>query len=74
MAKPKSCRGNELLKLLLSFGYECRRITGSHHLMYREGSLPISVPVHAGKNMKYGTLRGIIKDAGLTVDEFNKLI
>lgn len=42
--------------------------------MYKDGSQPISVPVHGGKDMKHGTLRGIIKDAGLTVDEFNKQI
>ena len=30
----------------------------------------LSIPVHKGKDVKRGTLRSIINDAGLTVDEF----
>lgn len=34
----------------------------------------LSVPVHKGKNVKRGTLRDLIKDAGLTVEEFIGLV
>jgi len=34
----------------------------------------IAVPVHASKALKPGTLRGIIRAAGLTVDEFCELL
>lgn len=30
----------------------------------------LSIPVHKGKDVKRGTLRSLIKDAGMTVDEF----
>jgi len=33
----------------------------------------VPVPVHTG-DLKPGTLRGIIRDAGLTVDEFQDLL
>lgn len=34
--------------------------------------MPITVPLH--KELKRGTLNGIIKDAGLTVAEFKALL
>jgi predicted RNA binding protein YcfA (HicA-like mRNA interferase family) len=30
--------------------------------------------MHGGKDLKPGTLRGIITDMGLTIDEFNALL
>jgi predicted RNA binding protein YcfA (HicA-like mRNA interferase family) len=34
----------------------------------------VTVPSHGGKDLRTGTLRGIIADAGLTVDEFRALL
>jgi predicted RNA binding protein YcfA (HicA-like mRNA interferase family) len=34
----------------------------------------LSIPDHLGKEVKRGTLRAIIRDAGLTVDEFINLL
>ncbi len=34
----------------------------------------LSVPVHKGKNVKRGTLRDLIKDASMSVDEFLRYI
>jgi predicted RNA binding protein YcfA (HicA-like mRNA interferase family) len=50
-------------------------VKGSHHVL-RHSSRPrgrVVVPVH-GPYLPAGTLRGIIKQAGLTVDEFLALI
>ncbi len=30
----------------------------------------LSIPVHKGKNVKRGTLRDLIRDAGMTVEGF----
>ncbi len=39
--------------------------------MEKSGQEPtLSIPVHKGKDVKRGTLRDLIKDAGMTVDEF----
>lgn len=39
--------------------------------MKREGHPNnISVPIHANKDLKRGTLRGLIRAAGMTVEEF----
>jgi predicted RNA binding protein YcfA (HicA-like mRNA interferase family) len=42
-------RFNEVKKMLKEKGYELTRISGSHHIFTRKGSLPISIPVHNGK-------------------------
>jgi predicted RNA binding protein YcfA (HicA-like mRNA interferase family) len=34
----------------------------------------IEIPVHHGRTIPPGTLRGIIRDAGLTVEEFVDLL
>jgi len=34
----------------------------------------VTVPVHAGRDLKPGTLRSIIRQAGLTVEEFTALL
>jgi predicted RNA binding protein YcfA (HicA-like mRNA interferase family) len=34
----------------------------------------LSIPVHKGKNVKRGTLRDLIRDAGMTVEEFFEYI
>ncbi len=39
------------------------------HRLWRKDELMVPVPAHRG-DLKIGTLRGIIKDAGMTVEEF----
>ena len=42
--------------------------------MKKEGSrFLITIPMHR-RDIPKGTLRGIIEDAGLTVEEFNQLV
>jgi predicted RNA binding protein YcfA (HicA-like mRNA interferase family) len=43
--------------------------------MKREGHrYLLSVPVHAGKTLKQGTLRGLIRAAGITPEQFADLL
>ncbi len=54
-------------------GFVVERQKGSHLRMWREADKKIVIiPVHPGDIPK-GTLRGIIRDAGLTVEEFFRL-
>jgi predicted RNA binding protein YcfA (HicA-like mRNA interferase family) len=50
------------------------RINGSHHIMRHPDGRRTTVPVHAGRDIRPGTLRNILRDAGLTVDEFRQLL
>ena len=42
-SRPNSVRFDELTKLLCWYGFELRRVRGSHHL-YRRGSFNVVVP------------------------------
>jgi predicted RNA binding protein YcfA (HicA-like mRNA interferase family) len=57
-------------------GFVVDRIAGSHHVMTVPGDpgRTITVPVKAGRDLKPGTLRAIIRQAGLTVEEFSGLL
>ena len=67
--------GTKLIKILRKKGFILNRIKGSHHiLIHPEKQLTISVPVHKGKTLGKGITLSIIKDAGLTIEEFLKLV
>lgn len=56
-------------------GWEVARRRSSHVILEKEGyEATLSVPVHKGKDVKRGTLRNLIKDAHMTVDEFLRFI
>ena len=56
-------------------GFIFDRQRGSHAVYYRASDKRrVVIPMHGSKDLKPGTLRGIIHDIGLTVEEFtNKL-
>jgi predicted RNA binding protein YcfA (HicA-like mRNA interferase family) len=66
--------GNKVVQALNKIDYEKDRQKGSHIVM-RQVSHPhrrIVVPDH--KEVARGTLRAIIRHAGLTVEDFTKLL
>jgi predicted RNA binding protein YcfA (HicA-like mRNA interferase family) len=70
-----SYRGEEVVKAFQRAGWKITRQRSSHIILEREGyEATLSVPVHKGKNVKRGTLRYLIKDARMTVDEFLEYI
>lgn len=72
--KVPSLRHKKLVKALKKIGFEEARQTGSHLILLNKKSKKIiSVPIH-NKDIKRGLLTGIIKQAGLTTEEFIKLL
>ena len=68
-----SISGHECIGALQRAGFRIVRQTGSHVIMRRDDPLAqVSVPDH--KVLDRGTLRGIIRLAGLTVDAFVRLL
>ena len=66
--------GKQLIAVLIKVGYQIDRQKGSHVIL-RKTAPPhrrIVVPKH--NEIAKGTLRAIIKQAGLTVDELKKLL
>jgi len=67
--------GAEVVRALRRAGFVVRRHTGSHTIMRHPGTMrSASVPVHSGEDLPPGTLRQIIADAGLTVEQFRRLL
>jgi len=66
--------GIDAVKALAKVGWEVDHQTGSHMIL-RHRAPPhrrLTVPRH--KELAKGTLRAIIRDAGLTVEEFLRLL
>ena len=74
MAKlPTDLSGREVRAALERVGFVFRRQSGSHMVLRREDPYARAVvPDH--KQIRTGTLRRIIADAGLTVEEFMRLL
>ena len=64
--------GKEVVRALSKIGYYVRDQKGSHVHLRHSYRKPLTVPTH--QEIAKGTLRAIIKDAGLTVEEFVELI
>ena len=65
--------GQDAVKALTKAGFRLRRQTGSHLILSRENpTLHVTVPNH--RVLDRGTLRSIIRQAGLSVEEFNALL
>jgi predicted RNA binding protein YcfA (HicA-like mRNA interferase family) len=61
--------GREVVRIFESFGWEFARQSASHIIMVKEGeSVTLSIPDH--REVAKGTLRSLIRTAGLTVQEF----
>lgn len=68
------CSSRQVIRALERAGFVLVRIRGSHHIFRKPGH-PTVVPVkHPAKSIPTGTLRAIIREAGLTRDEFIELL
>ena len=71
MPKVPSIRAREVVRVAESIGFVLDRQRGSHAVFYRASDgRRIVIPMHGAKDLKPGTLRGIIHDMGLTVEAF----
>lgn len=64
----------DVIKALSKAGFYVHHQRGSHIALRREGPPPNRVVVPARKELKKGMLRAIIRQAGLTVEEFIELL
>ena len=74
MPKLPSLKARAVIKILEKAGFEKWRQKGGHVTFYRKkDNRCLTVSVHYGKDVPTGTLRAIISQAGLTVEEFLNL-
>lgn len=62
------------MRALEKAGFKVARVTGSHHIMRHPDGRGTTVPVHAGRDVAKGTLRGILADTGMTAAELQQLL
>jgi predicted RNA binding protein YcfA (HicA-like mRNA interferase family) len=61
--------GREVVRAFQKHGWEVARQRGSHIIMVKPGqNVTLSIPDH--KEVAKGTLRSLIRSAGLTVQQF----
>ncbi|HZL14411.1 MAG TPA: type II toxin-antitoxin system HicA family toxin [Verrucomicrobiae bacterium] len=67
MPKLPRISGSEIVRALQRLGFEVVRQRGSHIIM-RRGSSGCVVPNH--REVKVGTLAGVLRQAGVSTEEF----
>ena len=73
MAKLPRISGMNAVKAFNKSGWSVARQTGSHIIMIKNDyKVILSVPIH--NELDRGTLRKLIKSAGLTVEDFVRLL
>ena len=71
MPKPPAIRAREVVRVAESIGFIFDRQRGSHAVYYRAiDKRRVVIPMHGTKDLKPGTLRAIINDMGMSIEEF----
>jgi len=60
--------GREAVKAFEQLGFIVHRQKGSHMILYHTNGRHLSIPDH--KELDRGTLRALIRGAGITVEDF----
>ncbi len=68
---PRDLKPNKIIKALEKTGFVIDHVSGGHYILIK-GNLRTTVPYH--KTVKTGTLKSILNQAGLTIEEFTKLL
>jgi predicted RNA binding protein YcfA (HicA-like mRNA interferase family) len=64
----------ELIKVLKKAGFYEYHQKGSHLTLVRDSDdNQVTIPIHPGKTLGKGLLNKILRQTGLTIEEFNKL-
>jgi predicted RNA binding protein YcfA (HicA-like mRNA interferase family) len=75
VSKLPSVRPKDVVRALEKLGFEAWRQKRSYLTLYRATDRrALTIPMHFAKDIPKGTLRTIIREAGLSVQEFVKLL
>ena len=69
MSNIPSLKAREVLVILFRAGFEKVRTSGSHIRLVK-GEFRVTVPYHSKGTIPTGTLKSIVRQAGLTMDKF----
>lgn len=65
---------NDTIRVIEKIGFILARQSGSHKIYRNSEGRRVTIPYHGTKILKLKTLKNILNDANLTVEEFNNLL
>ncbi|KAB2943037.1 MAG: YcfA-like protein [Candidatus Methanoperedens nitroreducens] len=65
---------NEIIKIVEKLGFRFSRQSGSHKIYKNEEGKRVTIAYHSGKILHPKVVKSILVDAGLSVDEFKKMM
>jgi predicted RNA binding protein YcfA (HicA-like mRNA interferase family) len=75
MSSLPAVNGRQAIRAFEKLGFSVARIEGSHHIMKKpDHEFLLTIPVHGNRTLASGTLRSLIRAAGITVEEFVDLV
>ena len=72
MSRLPVCSGADAVRAFRRLGYEVDHQTGSHIILRHSSQRRLTVPNH--RELAKGTLRALIREAGLSKDQFADLL
>jgi predicted RNA binding protein YcfA (HicA-like mRNA interferase family) len=72
MSRLPVCSGQDAIRAFQKLGYQVDHQTGSHIVLRHPQMRRLTVPNH--RELAKGTLRALIREAGLTKEEFVNLL
>ncbi|HCQ23411.1 MAG: type II toxin-antitoxin system HicA family toxin [Aphanizomenon sp.] len=74
MSNLPSIKAKDFIRVIENLGFYFDRQKGSHAIYKNTNGLRVVVPIHQGKDIKPGTLMGMIQDIGIDKETFFKLV
>ena len=75
MSRLPKATGKEILVALQRKGFVLTHVRGSHHYLRKSGvGGLVVVPVHGNRTLPTGTLRSILRQAGLAPEDLEELL
>ncbi len=67
-------KAKEFIRVIETLGFYFDRQKGSHAIYKNNNGCRVVVPIHSGKDIKQGTLMGMIQDIGIDKETFFELL
>ena len=74
MPKFPVVKGRQLMAVLARMGFTEYHRVGSHAQFKHPDGRRVTIAIHAGRDFRKGTMRGILSDINLTVEDFISLL
>ena len=65
---------NEMIKIVERLGFHFSRQSGSHKIYKNNEGKRVTIAYHSGKILHPKVVKSILVDAGLSMDEFKKMM